>query len=181
MKKILLCLLLTNLATGTLGAEPPRQFADIGDLALVSGEMLRDVRIAYRTAGELEADRSNAILFPTWFTGTSGELFRFEKIGPGLLADTDRFYVIAVDSLGNGVSTSPSNSERQPGPDFPRIAIDDMVNAAPALLTKPRHRPPACRDGHLDGRHADLPVGRPVSGFHGQGRADRRLTAGHVV
>jgi homoserine O-acetyltransferase len=136
MTRLLLCFLLINLASAPAHAEPPQQFADIGDLELVSGEVLRDVRVGYRTAGELNGDRSNAILFPTWFTGTAAELFRYEKIGPGLLADTDRFHVIAVDSLGNGVSTSPSNSERQPGSQFPRIAIDDMVNAAHALLTK---------------------------------------------
>jgi len=132
-----LCLFaLLLLSVTARAADAPQQFADIGDLPLVSGETLYDVRIGYRTAGELNADRSNVILFPTWFTGSSGDLVRFEKIGPGLLADSDRYYVVAVDSLGNGVSTSPSNSQRQPADAFPAIAIDDMVNAAHALLTK---------------------------------------------
>jgi homoserine O-acetyltransferase len=125
-----------TLFTPDAQAQPELQLGAIGDLPLVSGETLLDVQLGYRTAGELNADRSNVILFPTWFTGTTGQLFQFEKIGPGLLADTDRFHVIAVDALGNGVSTSPSNSARQPGAAFPGIAIDDMVNAAHALLTK---------------------------------------------
>lgn len=117
-------------------AESPQQFATIGDLALVSGETLLDVRVGYRTAGTLNADQSNVIVFPTWFTGSSEDLLRNDKIGPGKLADTDRYHVIAVDALGNGISTSPSNSERQPGADFPAIQIDDMVNAAHALVTQ---------------------------------------------
>lgn len=117
-------------------ADSPQQFAAIGDLQLVSGQTLHDVRLGYRTAGTLNADRSNVIVFPTWFTGSSGDLLQNDKIGPGKLADTDRYYVIAVDALGNGISTSPSNSERQPGANFPPIQIDDMVNAAHALVTR---------------------------------------------
>jgi homoserine O-acetyltransferase len=117
-------------------AEPPQQMAAIGDLQLVSGETLRDCRVGYRTAGTLNADRSNAIVFPTWFTGTTADLFKYEKIGPGRIADTDRYFVIAIDALGNGVSSSPSNSSGQPGAAFPAIAIDDMVHAEHLLLTK---------------------------------------------
>ena len=135
MRRLLVCLSLGLLSASVL-AQPAQQFADIGDLRLVSGETLQDVQVGYRTAGTLNADRSNAILFPTWFSGTTEKLFRYEKIGPGLLADTDHYFVIAVDALGNGVSTSPSNSAQQPGAQFPAIAIDDMVNAAHALLTK---------------------------------------------
>jgi len=132
---VLSVLVLAACAAGEAWAQPEQQMAAIGDLPLVSGETLQDVKLGYRTAGTLNADRSNIVLFPTWFTGTTGQLFQFGKIGPGLLADTERYYVIAVDALGNGVSTSPSNSERQPGDQFPAIAIDDMVNAAHTLLT----------------------------------------------
>ena len=127
-----LWIILLFLASPCVPADSPQQFAAIGDLPLVSGEILYDVRLGYRTAGTLNADKSNVIVFPTWFTGSSEDLLRFDKIGPGKLADTDRFYVIAIDALGNGISTSPSNSERQPGADFPAIQIDDMVNAAHA-------------------------------------------------
>jgi homoserine O-acetyltransferase len=131
-----LWIILLFLASPCVPADSPQQLAAIGDLPLVSGEILHDVRLGYRTAGTLNADKSNVIVFPTWFTGSSEDLQRFDKIGPGKLADTDRFYVIAIDALGNGISTSPSNSERQPGADFPAIQIDDMVNAAHALLTR---------------------------------------------
>lgn len=115
-------------------APPPQQFAAIGDLRLENGQAIRDCRIGYRTFGTLNADRSNAVLFPTWFTGNSGQLA--DLAGPGKLIDTSRWFVIAVDALGNGVSSSPSNSRLQPRMRFPRFTIRDMVNSQHALLTK---------------------------------------------
>jgi homoserine acetyltransferase len=119
-------------ATATAGDQ---QFADIGSLATASGEVVESCRVGYRTSGTLNADKSNVLVFPTWFGGTAEHLERFGKIGPGLLADTDRFYVIAIDALSNGVSCSPSNSRNADG-GFPAIAIEDMVRSQHALLTK---------------------------------------------
>ena len=48
------------------------------------------------------------------------------------MGDTDRFTVIAVDALGNGVSSSPSNSDG----DFPDISVGDMVVSQHRLLTE---------------------------------------------
>jgi len=137
--QIALSILLVFLFCGTASAQAPeseQQFASIGDLELVSGETLYDTRVGYRTLGTLNEDRSNVIVFPTWFSGTSENMIQFGKVGPGKLADTDRYFVIVIDALGNGVSTSPSNSERQGGADFPQIAIDDMVTAGQKLLTE---------------------------------------------
>jgi homoserine O-acetyltransferase len=111
---------------------PPLQFADLGDFELESGEKLLDARLAYRTAGTLDSEKSNAILFPTWFTGTSEDLF---TTGSVAAVDTSKFFLITVDSLGNGVSTSPSTSARQKGDAFPRISIGDMVRAQHRLVT----------------------------------------------
>jgi homoserine O-acetyltransferase len=119
-----------------VAADSPQQIASIGDLKLSSGETLLDARVGFRTAGTLNADKSNVIVFLTWFTGTTGSLVKWEKIGPGQLADSDRFYIIAIDPLGNGVSSSPSNSPQQPGKQFPRISIADMVDSQHALLTE---------------------------------------------
>jgi len=127
-------IILCFLATSAL-ADSPQQMASIGDLLLESGETVHNCKVGYRTAGTLNADRSNVIIFPTWFTGTSGDLLKNELIGPGKLADTDLYYVIAIDALGNGVSSSPSTSVRQPGVQFPDISIDDMVNSQYILLT----------------------------------------------
>ena len=43
---------------------------DLGDLLLECGETLREAKLAYRTFGALNANRSNAILVTTWFSGT---------------------------------------------------------------------------------------------------------------
>lgn len=96
--------------------------------------MIRDCRVGYRTFGELDAARSNAVLLAPWFLGTSRDLAA--KIGPGKLIDGSRFFVIAVDPLGNGVSSSPSNSPAQPGRSFPRFTIRDMVASQHALVAR---------------------------------------------
>lgn len=110
------------------------KFAPLGDLKLESGETIRDCRLGYRAFGRLNAAKSNAILFPTWFSGNSGQLEQY--IGPGRMVDSSRFYVIAVDALGNGVSTSPSNSKAQPGSKFPRFTIRDMVESQYRMLAR---------------------------------------------
>jgi len=116
--------------------QPPQQTAAIGDLNLRSGGTLVDCRIGYRMAGALNGDHSNVIVFTTWFTGKTGDLLTSGWIGPGRLADTDRYFIIAIDALANGVSSSPSNSASQPGADFPEVTIADMVDAEYILLTR---------------------------------------------
>lgn len=47
------------------------QIADTGFCELENGEILRNCRIGYRTAGQLDPERSNVVLFETCFTGTT--------------------------------------------------------------------------------------------------------------
>jgi homoserine O-acetyltransferase len=119
-------ILLWLMASGQVQAQEMK-FAPLGNFRLESGETIRDLQLGYRTLGTLNADRSNAILWPTWFTGTSAQLMGF--IGPGKLLDPSKYYVILVDALGDGVTTSPSNSPIQPHMYFPKFTIRDMVNA----------------------------------------------------
>jgi homoserine O-acetyltransferase len=109
-------------------------FAQLGDFKLESGQVIRDCRIGYRTFGKLNDEKSNAILVPTWAGGTSAQLQ--SNFGPGKLIDTDKYYVIAVDALSNGVSSSPSNSKLQPRMGFPRFTFRDLVNTQHELLTR---------------------------------------------
>lgn len=111
-----------------------QKFAQLGDLKLESGETLKDVRLGYRTFGRLNEDRSNAILFPTWFNGKSKQLVNI--VGADKMLDPGEYYIVLIDALGNGVSTSPSNSTVQPKEKFPRITIRDMVKAEHELATK---------------------------------------------
>jgi homoserine O-acetyltransferase len=111
-----------------------QKFADLGDFKLVSGETLRDCRIGYRTFGKMNADRSNIVVFPTWAGGTTEELMA--NVGPGKLISDADYYVVLIDALANGVSSSPSNSTVQPHMKFPKITVRDMVNTQHELLTK---------------------------------------------
>lgn len=118
-----------------IGVSQEQKFAELGDFKLVSGEVIKDCRIGYRTFGQMNADKSNVVLFPTWFGGTSEELGNYQ-IGAGKTIDPAKYFVIAVDALANGVSSSPSNSKQQPGPKFPKVTIRDMVETEYVLLTK---------------------------------------------
>jgi homoserine O-acetyltransferase/O-succinyltransferase len=111
-----------------------QKFAELGDFKLVSGEILRDCRIGYRTFGKMNADRSNIVVFPTWAGGTTEQLK--ENVGAGKLINDADYFVVLMDALSNGVSSSPSNSTTQPHMKFPKITVRDMVNAEHELLTK---------------------------------------------
>ncbi len=130
------CIFALFFFAGTLVAQQ-QKFASLGNFKLENGQTIRDCKIGYRTIGTLNADRSNVILWPTWFTGTSAELLG--NVGPGKLADSTKYYVILIDALGDGVSSSPSNSTLQPHMHFPKFTILDMVNAEHELATRILH------------------------------------------
>ncbi|MBC8401268.1 MAG: alpha/beta fold hydrolase [Candidatus Marinimicrobia bacterium] len=111
-----------------------QQWAELGALKLESGATIQDCRIGYRTFGTLNGNKSNAVLFPTWFGGISEHLGNL--VGPDKLVDSTRFYIIAIDALGNGVSSSPSNSTQQPNINFPKFNIRDMVNSQYRTLSE---------------------------------------------
>lgn len=108
--------------------------AALGDLALESGEAIRDYRQSYVTHGTLDAARANAILVCASLTGTHRRLDFL--IGAGKALDPARWFVVATDPIGNGLSTSPSTSASQPRMSFPRFRIRDMVAAQHRLLTR---------------------------------------------
>jgi homoserine O-acetyltransferase len=118
-------------------ADNVQQFAALGDFKLASGEVIRDCRIGYRTLGKLNADKSNAILWTTALGGKSEELLPY--LGPQNVVDTGRYFVVLVDAIGNGISSSPSNSKTQPIMQFPQFVIRDMVEAEHRLLTEVLH------------------------------------------
>ena len=117
-----------------------RIFAKIGDLILESGEVLPDVTIAYQSWGQLNADKSNAILINHALTGWSDvPAWWPEMVGPGLPFDTDRYFVICPNVIGGCQgSTGPSSISpdgRRWGSRFPYLTVRDMV-AAELALTK---------------------------------------------
>ena len=136
MKKIIVLLFAAFCIIPCLSAQEymkRQQYASIGDLPLQSGETISDCRIGYRTYGKLNATKSNIVLFLTWFSGTTMDL---ENSVAGKLIDTSSYYLILVDALGDGISSSPSNSTNQPKLSFPVFGIADMVESQYRLLTK---------------------------------------------
>jgi homoserine O-acetyltransferase len=117
-------------------------------LQLDGGQALAGVRIAYETAGTLNADKSNAILVchaltmdqhfvsPHPKTGKPG--WWSKSVGPGKTVDTDRFFVICANVLGGCMGTTgPADTAPDGQPwamRFPVITIRDMVRAHVALL-----------------------------------------------
>ena len=105
----------------------------IGDLPLESGEIIRDCEISFVRHG----DGPLTILCLTAIGSTHHRLDYW--IGAGRALDTDRYTILCVDALGNGLSSSPSNSREQPGMAFPRFTIRDMVESQWRLLTSHLH------------------------------------------
>ncbi len=113
------------------------QFADLGNFKLHNGGVIRDLHIGYRTLGALDANRANAILWPTWLGGRTEDLL--PQVGPGNVADSSKYFVILVESIGNGISSSPSNSKLQALGKFPQFSIRDMVESEYQLATSILH------------------------------------------
>jgi len=106
--------------------------ASIGNLALESGAVINNCEVGYRVHGRLNEARSNAVVFCTWYGGDASGV---ESTHPWEAVDTTKYCLIIIDALGDGVSSSPSNSKTQRGADFPRFSIRDMVSSQHQLLT----------------------------------------------
>lgn len=108
---------------------------DLGDLRLQRGATIRDCKLAYKTFGKLKADKSNAIVYPTWY---SGQHYDNEwLVGKGMALDPDKYFIIIPNMFGNGLSSSPSNTPAPyNGPRFPQVTMYDNVRAQHRLVTE---------------------------------------------
>ena len=107
------------------------QSFEAGDVALQSGGVFPSVRLAYKTYGRLNAAKDNVIVYPTSF---SAQHFDTEwLIQPGGILDPDRYFIVIPNLFGNGLSSSPSNSEVRP---FPDISYHDAVAVQRRLLVE---------------------------------------------
>jgi homoserine O-acetyltransferase/O-succinyltransferase len=108
---------------------------ELGDVTLQGGATLRDAKLAYKTFGELNADKSNAIVYPTWYSGRHWD--NEWLIGEGMALDPSQWFIIVPNMLGNGLSTSPSNT---PPPynqaRFPNVTFYDQVEQQHKLVTE---------------------------------------------
>jgi homoserine O-acetyltransferase/O-succinyltransferase len=125
----------------TAAEDGAQQFADLGRCTLDSGQTIEHCRVGYRTFGTLNAAANNAVLMPTWLNGRSEDMLAL--VGPepskSRLIDTTKFFAVLLDALGDGVSSSPSNSEEQKGAEFPAITERDMVRAEYRAVTEALH------------------------------------------
>ncbi len=131
MKRKIFLIVFISFFTLSIFSQSIQQFVNIGDFKLINDEIIKDCKIGFRTLGTLNEDKSNVIIYCSWFEGTSeaiGNLIEKKNF-----VDTSKFYIVAFDALGNGVSSSPSNYENSC---FPEITVRDMVNAQHVLLTK---------------------------------------------
>src|SRR4029077_14621170 len=128
------------------GADPmdARQYASLPDpFPMWRGGGLHGARIAYETWGELNAARDNGLLL---FTGLSPPAHAASSpadpsdgwwqgmVGPGLAIDTERFFVICVNSLGSCFGSSgPASIDAATGKPyrltFPDLSIEDIARA----------------------------------------------------
>ena len=107
----------------------------LGEITLLSGKVIPDAVLAYTTCGELSPDKDNVVLLPTFYTGSHIRNEGF--FGAGRAIDASRHFVISVNMLGNGFSTSPSNAAVPVnGPHFPEISLYDNVFCQQRLLTE---------------------------------------------
>ncbi len=131
--------LVATLAAASAGAQAPppdahRRLFPLGDVRLEGGAVLPGATLAYATFGTLNAQRSNAVLLPSWY-GSDHHGYDF-LIGPGRALDPARDYIVLTEMFANGWSSSPSNTPAPfNGPRFPAIAIRDNVAAVHRLLT----------------------------------------------
>ncbi|MET1030842.1 alpha/beta fold hydrolase [Domibacillus tundrae] len=113
----------------------PYESYDLGDFQLEEGGAIQNGKLAYVTFGELNKTKDNAILIPTWFSGTSKIMETY--IGNGRALDPEKYFIIIVNQLGNGLSSSPHNT---PAPlnmaNFPKVRISDDVRAQHKLITE---------------------------------------------
>jgi homoserine O-acetyltransferase len=114
----------------------PYELYDVGNLELEEGGTIRACKLAYATFGKLNAAKDNAILIPTWYSGTS-KIMEQVYIGQGRALDPDKYFIIVVNQIGNGLSTSPHNTPAPGGmANFPRVRIGDDVRAQYKFLAE---------------------------------------------
>ena len=118
-------------------------------LTLKSGQVLSQFNLIYETYGELNADKSNAVLICHALSGhhhVAGKHHEDDKnpgwwdnlIGPGKPLDTNKFFVIGLNNLGGchgssgPLSTNP-DTDRPWGATFPIVTVEDWVNSQARL------------------------------------------------
>jgi len=136
-----LCAFVAALAATSSAAhwpgQPPHQMAQLGELKLESGEVIKNFRMSYVTHGKLNAAKDNAILFHHGFA--ANHHFFDHMIGPGRPLDTDKYFIICPDTLGatqTGYERTTSATNSGLKMKFPFYNGRDIVAASYRLITE---------------------------------------------
>lgn len=152
---VLIALASPALAQGSVGIVEKKSFS-MPSYTTVGGQTIKDVRIGWESYGQLNAARDNVVIVPHFFSGNSHAAGKYKEsdsapgywdaiIGPGKAIDTNRFFVIGVDSLvnlspkdPNVITTGPASinpdTGKPYGMSFPIVTIADFVRVQKALL-----------------------------------------------
>ncbi len=134
----------------SIGNVTPSSMHFAEPLALTSGAQLADYTLVYETYGELNAERSNAVLVCHALNAShhvagidaQGQTGWWDNlVGPGKPLDTDRFFVIGINNpgscFGSTGPTHPHPSTGRPyGADFPVVTVEDWVDAQIRLIDR---------------------------------------------
>ena len=101
---------------------------ELGDTHVERGGVIRGARLAWQTHGTLNAAKDNVIVHPCSYTATHEDLA--ELIGPDLILDPEKWFIVVPDMFSNGLSSSAADD-----PGFPAVVTaGDNVRAQRRLL-----------------------------------------------
>ncbi|MEQ5836588.1 homoserine O-acetyltransferase [Marinobacter sp. NFXS9] len=141
-----------SLPPDSVGLVEPQTLHFDEPLTLACGQTLPHYDLVVETYGDLNADRSNAVLICHALSGhhhAAGYHSLEERkpgwwdscIGPGKPIDTNRFFVVSLNNLGGchgstgPISTNPETGHCY-GPDFPVVTVKDWVDSQAKLADR---------------------------------------------
>ena len=132
------------------------QITNLGDFRFETGEVVKDFKVSYVTHGKLNEKKDNIILVMDNSWGSTVDFL----IGPGKALDTDKYFIVQTDRLGDplvrqNITTGPTNSGLKM--EFPRYTIRDSVNAEYKVLKE-----------HLGFDHILAAIGGSLGGMAAQ-------------
>jgi homoserine O-acetyltransferase/O-succinyltransferase len=108
---------------------------ELDSAPLQSGVDFRNVKVSYKTYGQLAGDKSNVIVCPSAYGGDHGYVDWLTSAAK--VFDPNRYFIISISMLGNGLSSSPSNTPAPfDGRRYPMVTLADNVHMQRRLVTE---------------------------------------------
>lgn len=158
MKRLLMVMLVLFISVSAIAYEPivKKNTFKMNSYTTVGDEKIKNLKVGWEAYGKLNEAKDNVILICHYFSGNSHAAGKYSKtdknsgywdkiIGSGKPVDTDKFYVISVDTLANigfgnpnVITTGPASinpaTGKPYGMNFPMVTILDFVNIQKAVL-----------------------------------------------